>query len=805
MDQTIVTSHRSQQSMLNRNSIASFASSTGSDQLALSPDEVQQFIDQIKTRSFATIPPVGRRGLPPLEVMNIPHYDSVQWNVSPSADQRLTQRVQARRGPRYMLSFINKKLGYHLPELSEKDGDDRNLQRVWTMASAMTTASSFSNLNSLRTEITPTTLQVRPQQLTPTSPELSRSTQQQVRDGVFAKLKKKVSFVGSRKPPSPAISEHEEESSFSSTGSSLDLTTTTHCTTSTSIATSSTTGSTAGENLRVADSQSVDAAPPKPSTAAHLLRTPPPSNSTPISAFSIHNPGKKGNRKSTTASVLNLVSGTSRSPSLSLHEVPRTSNSSLSNTAAAGAKSKRKSEFIRRFKKSHKYLANMGSLQIPGTTEKRQFELIIDPRFPRSYIDMGALLRELTHNTGNTAKDDSAISKILTQPFHIVATPVYDPVSVYNRVVIECKLIPMQVMSPASPITPFETLSKRNSFTPSAKSSLSPPPSVISTVSSPATATTAATSANPCPPSTLVVDPFVNFNKTYLNASVTYREMMINSCQPRDAVRNDSPIVVSAPISERRVQQHQSDISKPSLERVPFLESHSSTSTARPLRPINDPRSSTRSASASASAPPVPPKDISKKPERNSRYAEFTLPQINSEKHQQLTSAPSRPTPKTASLFEDQKNANKKASKRAELRAAAVTGYTASNATAAGNFSIFSHTPSSQKQTNNNNNHNAVISTVSPPSSVDSSEIERTRQKLELDQENQRIQNDLFTAQWEATSLGVISLTDISPYNCILGSDWLDLLYEEAYREEDEIDEENDSESDDDDFHIGGL
>jgi hypothetical protein len=83
-------------------------------------------------------------------------------------------------------------------------------------------------------------------------------------------------------------------------------------------------------------------------------------------------------------------------------------------------------------KKSHPYLQNIGTLRLHKTGPRIPFTVLVDPRFPHSYIDMEAIVRE----SSNVRDFD-----LLARAFKVVATPRYSPEDPHNRVVIDVELI----------------------------------------------------------------------------------------------------------------------------------------------------------------------------------------------------------------------------------------------------------------------------------------------------------------------------------------------------------------------------
>lgn len=84
------------------------------------------------------------------------------------------------------------------------------------------------------------------------------------------------------------------------------------------------------------------------------------------------------------------------------------------------------------FRKSNPYLENFGTLQLRQSGTRIPFTVIIDPRFPHSFIDMDAIVRESSkfHDFD-----------LLARAFKVVATPRYSPENPQNRVVIDIELI----------------------------------------------------------------------------------------------------------------------------------------------------------------------------------------------------------------------------------------------------------------------------------------------------------------------------------------------------------------------------
>lgn len=662
----------------NRNSVFSIASAVSSDDGTspvvglLTQDDLRTYLNHLPQRTPTKIPPVVAGGLPSLEAMKIPHYDPVRLKFNPNADQKRTIRVQARRGPRYMLSFLSKKMGYKLPPRGGGGGaaedpeawsavitTDSRLESVWSVVGASTSS----------LESPPPYGRKLP--LAPTPP------QQQVREGVVSKLKKKVSFGGSismsglRKLPTPEHSE-EELSSMSSGASSFI----------------------APVNANAPITPILETGPPGDTAAPPQI----------VSAFT----KTKNTKRRKTPSILGFVSASHASTTpAGAHTINLPCNGGRSGTG------------IRR---SHKYLANMGVLQFPGSITKHDFEVIVDPKFPRSIIDISALVREAGHERG---KDYSAL---LSNPFHVIATPVYDPECEFNRVSIQFMLVPADHQSSAaSPKTAVPA------------PALAPAPRVRSVHLH---------TAYPAPPAIkeLDTDPLVSYRKSYLNASVTYKEMMMNSCAPTPGTAK--PHIPAAPRSMRQpLDWSAAAAAVPPLPTIPLPSPPSPTETLTP-----GPRKA-----AVPKPPPVPPKAVA-------------------------------PPPAVPSHFSGRRKKPQTSSRIAQAKAAAITGYTPQNAGIASTFTVFGFAHSSSSSSSKPAARAVPAPAPAPPLPATPDEVER---QLEAERE-QELQNNLFAKQWQDASRDVVVVSHLGPINCVLGRDWLEMLHREAYQEdEDPLDDDN--------------
>lgn len=280
------------------------------DECQITLQDFHLYLTQLNSRPFKTIPPVGVSGLLPLEKLDIPGFDPTQYRLNPTVKQKESLKVNAQRGPKYLLTYLVRRLGYKPPS-SNTILEDGNylMEPVWSTISTTDCGSLWS-------------------QPLPAQQPL----------GILDRLRISLGRPGTtvvRGPPSPT-------GSLSSVPSL------------------------------------VSRAPSVFSTNSRRLRR----------QNSIQN------------------------------KLPRPT-----------------SLHLRQIKPTHKYLANMGTIRIRGADKKSskptQFELIIDPRFPSSYLDVSAALPNST--TPSTQ-------------YKVVATPVYTPESEYNRVRIDIELIPIDAI-----------------------------------------------------------------------------------------------------------------------------------------------------------------------------------------------------------------------------------------------------------------------------------------------------------------------------------------------------------------------
>lgn len=332
----------------------------------LDPEDLRYYLGLLDERPYEFMPPVAG-GLPPLEAMNIPYYDPLQYKLNPSQTQQAVQVTEAKRGPRYMLTYLHKKMKFN--PRREGHESDLALKPVFSGGSAISMATATSG-NTITT-----TMPISP----PLPPIPSAYEKDMSKSGVFSKFKKRSK---NKVPPSPMasppVSDHEPLDHSDS------------------------------DDLLTANAAVVSYCP---------------SNNS-ISPTSSH--GKK-----------TLLPSSVSSKSAPLSTVPSRRKKTPSIFSMSLGKSSKRSP-IKQIKKTHKYLANMGTIRLRGC-EKRPFEIVVDPRFPHSYIDMDAVIRETT-----SAADKHKVN-LLSASFQIVATPVYNAESEHNRVCIDIELVPKGV------------------------------------------------------------------------------------------------------------------------------------------------------------------------------------------------------------------------------------------------------------------------------------------------------------------------------------------------------------------------
>lgn len=374
----------------------------------LDPDDLKRYIALLGERPYEFLPPVQEGGLPPLEAMNIPHYDPVQYNYNPNKTQRATKMAEARRGPKYMLTYLHRKMRYSPPRTARARGSGGELRPAFSNASAISMGTAATTLGTLGASTHTVTLSTP---LTPPPPlpkvppgyassvsGASQAPKTSSTPSIFSKLKQRM--VASRAPPSPVASPQ-------------------------------------GSDHEAAAVDTVDAAAVSPTSSHNIDKKPGSSKNQvkPVSSLPTHHayvPPHHDPHKKRTPSLFSVAS------SLRHHHL------APSRTAGGTPASP-----IQRIKKTHKYLANMGTIRLRGG-DKRPFEIIVDPRFPHSYLDMDALIRE----SASATEDHQRKFNLLAASFEIVATPVYNAESEYNRVCIDIELVPRNL--PADDLAGFE-------------------------------------------------------------------------------------------------------------------------------------------------------------------------------------------------------------------------------------------------------------------------------------------------------------------------------------------------------------
>lgn len=398
-------------SLSSMHSYVSSSSATSDEGISL--EDLQYYLEHLKTRPSDKLPPVAG-GLLPLEVMNIPFYDPLQVKFNPNEHQKQTQLIEAKRGPRYMLTYLMRKLGYRPASMS---GRDNNLRPMLTGQSQFST----DTLTTVASNST-ATYSMMDEGLPHIGPVQSLS-QRQPRDTVMSRLRTKVSMMV-KKPStssrSPAASAHE------ATGNTSDSDT-------------SFIGSAPKISVHISPTPTITPTPSNckptiPAPSIHQVITPTPSTTlqpaftargapSPNHQFSVQSPPKKKNKRA--PSILSFV----------------TSRQQNQNP-------------IRRIRRKQKYLSNVGTINIKGY-RKKDFDLIIDPKFPYSFIDIDTIIRENATEGSNN---------LLSGSFRVVATPVYNPESEHNRVCVEVQLVPMSMAMEQVPMS--VAIELQNGFTP---------------------------------------------------------------------------------------------------------------------------------------------------------------------------------------------------------------------------------------------------------------------------------------------------------------------------------------------------
>lgn len=348
----------------------------------LPPDVLKHYLHILKERTQLTIPPVGKKGLPPLESLNIPQLDD-RYKANPTAAQQQVLRAEALRGHRYLLSYLKSKLNYESPKIPI-------LHPLSTQYSNASTISSSAVAE----------------------PDIPKSTVIKTNGkSVFSRLKKKVSLIvtpTAMKPPSPVFSKNDLKSAQSPVP--LHSRDSLH------------------DSTAESTQHSVSLSPSSTFSLTHSI------GSQPLINNYIHN--TQPNKGLHTPPINDH----------SVHSLRSFDTRTSLSAATSFKKLRNKTSFqeqeiypIRQIKRSDAYIHNMGTLKILGRSGiaagKRPFEVIIDPSFPVSCIDMDAILRETSHT--KSGRDFLAAS------FQVVATPAYVPESPDNRVVIEIELIPL--------------------------------------------------------------------------------------------------------------------------------------------------------------------------------------------------------------------------------------------------------------------------------------------------------------------------------------------------------------------------
>lgn len=343
-------------------------------------EELKHYLEQLKARNSIIIPPVVARGLPALETMNIPNLDREKMKTTPNPAQLTVLTAESLRGPKYLLSFVATKLGYSPPSSNSQREPEESLH-----------SSSTSTLSSSRVSIENGTQTVTPDAQVPDVPVKPASASSS--KSVFSRLRTKVTMIRSSNntalpSPSSAVSIPELQSPPSLSHNARSVS---HNTGSVSSASTFSSVKSTGSIPLLAK------ADPTRHASAASPRAP---------AIPVSDPYR-----------LQPVS-----TRMSAKFLPKRSSRKSAAEAA-----------VPRIKSSHKYLHNVGTLQIDGSPAQ-PFDVIVDPRFPFSFIDMDAIMAE-TSRAGNR--------EFMARVFSVLATAVYNPESKHNRVVIQVEIVPL--------------------------------------------------------------------------------------------------------------------------------------------------------------------------------------------------------------------------------------------------------------------------------------------------------------------------------------------------------------------------
>lgn len=383
----------------------------------ISPEELATYFATLADRKPLTIPPVQKNGLPSLESMNIPHYNAEQVKTAPTEQQQKVLRSETLRGPKYLISFAVNKLNYQTQKLTPAEK-----QQARSIASS--TASTISSAQvSLHTTTGKQQQKLADERAVPSPSKPAQSK------SVFFRLGKKMNALRNNSssgtaspttPPSPAVSEEPILSpppSIHQRGN----------------------GNGNGNGI---------ASPSGPSSHYGSL--------SPISTFSSATSAHTGTGSGNTPLLQSPVKRNPRSIAGSVTSGPalhRPSFDQLAPTATTATTKQKKRDLLKKreasaasakIKKSHKYLTNVGTLQIQdcdadnnadATLPTTDFPVIIDPRFEYSFIDIDAVMAEASR---------AGRRDLLAAPFHVIATPVFRPESRHNRVVVDVKLVPIR-------------------------------------------------------------------------------------------------------------------------------------------------------------------------------------------------------------------------------------------------------------------------------------------------------------------------------------------------------------------------
>lgn len=368
----------------------------------ISHDDLKHYLDLLMDRKVLTIPPVSGKGLPPLELLNVHQPETQVVATKLTAHQLEVLQRETRRGPKYLLSFISAKLNFH-PVPTASSGSN----------SASSSQSHSSSATSTYSGLHTSELDASLKDIIPQSPLRTKISTKNVFSRFRSKANLNRNSVKEQHPPSPVLSDHEplDQDPFTSL-------------TSPPLLPSIANGSPGSCNASLSPVSTFSSTHSAGLSSAPLLQPP---------QHQQQQQQRRGSSHQQRAPPIPGAGSNQLQPTLTQASSKTKSKNKLSQQKKKGKKNSNEFASVQLIKPSHKYMTNIGTLTIQGS-RKQKFEVIIDPLFPVSFIDMDSIMDETTR---------AGHREFLTTSFHVVATPVYLPESKHNRVVIEVELIPM--------------------------------------------------------------------------------------------------------------------------------------------------------------------------------------------------------------------------------------------------------------------------------------------------------------------------------------------------------------------------